>query len=552
MKKLSALLAFGIFTYTINDCIFANNFGEQNFIHYNYDNQENDDDDDFAIDTGLNQLNLNHIDTKHNLTRAAGPETIYAFFSLIADQPQYQEAILNTPIYQQTSPIRNRPILEFPFTLAYGFDMKGKNSVSLTPFMNIASKKNFTKTSQTLDSYFLLGNPARIAALEYIDSLDLGIQVADNLAKSLALFDPATVVERRLGGIFESRAGHDKWSLICQLPILYTERNLYLTPVQKAAISVSSIGGMLETDGVSEDDFVYDHIVMDQVGLGDFKLKAMYQMHNSNTFNIDLGGFIIVPTATAFVQGIAGVWFDANNERGYLDLTTIDPENITTQNQDDIANFFLAAVDKLSSNILNCPLGNNGHVVFAPSINFDWYFADRLQWSNDFSLQVPLPAKEQRFYQLTQTQTQFLTDYNAAYDAGPDIFASYVNTQIQNMFFPFVFSTMVYPGVVFNSTNQLVYHLETTDLYLGANFWYQGAEQLKLLNNANNNGQNYSYDYAGAGAASAAQEKIFARVNYNIEHGRYAWSVSGYGDITVWNSGIGNDYTVALSIDCKF
>jgi hypothetical protein len=552
MKKLSALLALGIFTYNMNECIFAENFHQPNFMHYDYNNQEDDDDDDFAIDAGLNELNLNNIDTSHTLTRTAGADTVYAFFSFIDGQPTYQNAILNTPIYQQTSPIRNRPILEFPFTLTYGFDINDTNSISLTPFLNYANKKNFTKTSQTLDSYFLLGNPARIAALEYIDSLDLGVQVADNVAKSLALFDPATVEERRIGGVFEARVTHNKCSLITQLPILYVERNLYLTPMQKAAISISSIGNMLAADGVSQNDFVYEHIVMDQVGLGDFKFKAMYQAHNSNTFNIDLGGFIIVPTATAFAQGIAGVWFDANNDRAYLDLTTIDPENITTENKDEIANFFLAAVDKLSSNILNCPLGNNGHVVFAPSINFDWYFGDRWQMSNDFSLQVPLPSTEQRFYQFTQTQAQFLADYNAAYDAGADVFASYVNTQIQNMFFPFVFPTMVYPGVVFNSTNQFGYHLETTDLYLGANFWYQGAEQLKTFTNAYNNGQDYSYDYAGAGAASAAQEKIFARVNYNIVHGKYAWSISGYGDITVWNSGIGNDFTFALSVDCKF
>jgi hypothetical protein len=512
---------------------------------------QDDDDDDFEIDTNLNQLDLTNIDTKHELTRTAGSDTVYAFFSLIYDQPTYQNAILNLPIYQQTSPIRNRPMLEQPFTLTYGFDIKDRCSVSLTPFLNYTSHKNFTKTSDVLSNYFLLGNPERLAAVTYIDD-SLQLSAAENLVKSMGLFDYATVEERRLGGIFESRVNHNKLSLVTQLPILYVERNLFLTPMQKAAISVSSLGKMLETDGVSENDFVYEHIVMDQVGLGDFKFKAMYEAHTSDIFSIDLGGFIIVPTATAFAQGIAGVWFDANNDRAYLDLTTIDPTNISTENKDAIANFFLAAVDKLSSNILNCPLGNNGHVVFAPSINFDWYFADRWQWSNDFSLQVPLPAKEQRFYQFTQTQTQFLEDYNSAYSAGADVFAAYVNTQIQNMFFPFVFPTMVYPGVVFNSTNQLGYHLRTTDIYFGANFWYQGAEQLKNFGTGNTGNQNFTYDYAGAGAASAAQEKIFARINYNIEHGKFLWSVSGYVDGTIWNSGIGKDFTVALSIDCKF
>ena len=551
MKKLSVLLALGLITCHHSQQILAN----VNYNSVDFYSDDDNDDDDFAIDSDLNNINLdvNRDNLTKVQTRLGGADTIYAFFSLIADQPTYQNALLNTPVYQQTSVVRNRPILEFPFTLTYGFDDNTLNSVSLVPFLNYATKKNFTKTSQELGSYFLLGNPAKVAALDYIDSLEvLPQKVADKLAKSLALFDPATIVERRLGGIFESSINFGKWNMIVQLPILYVERNLFLTPVQKAAISISSIGNMLETDGVSENDFVYQHIVMDQVGLGDFKIKATYQAHSSEIFSIDLGGFMIVPTATPFAQGIAGVWFPANNDRAYLDLTTIDPENITDQNKDDIANFFLAAVDKLSSDVLNCPLGNNGHPVFAPSINFDWYFTQNWQFSNDFSLQVALPSTEQRFYQLTQTSTQFLSDYNAAYNAGSDVFAAYVNTQIQNMFFPFVFSTIVYPGVVFNSTNQFGCHLETTDIYFGGNFWYQGAEQLKLLNNAYNNGQDFSYDYPGAAAASAAQEKLFARINYNFESHKADWSLSGYGDITVWNSGIGNDFTLALSVDCRF
>lgn len=541
MKKLSILVFAGLMSCSLQNHIFAD-----------------EDDFDFGSDD-LSSLSLDNIkvDSSANqgMRSLGSSDAIYLFFSLVDGQPTYQNDLLNTPIYQQTSPIRNRPILEYPFTLTYAFDSKNHHSISLIPFLNYTQEKNFTKNSNTLGNYFLLGNPNRIEALNYIQSLlPSEFSFADSLAKSLALFDPATVQERRLGGVFESHIISNQWNLYLQLPILYAERNLYLTPVQKAAVASSSIGGVLETDGVSEDDFTYQHIVMDQVGLGDFKFKAMYEIHATPTFTIDLGGFVILPTATPFAQGIAGVWFDQNNDRAYLDLTTIDPTNITDADKDDIANFFLAAVDKLSSNILYCPLGNNGHVVIAPSINFDWYFADRWQFSNDFSLQVPLPSVEQRFFQYTQTPTQFLTDYNAAFAAGADdsqVFAQYVNFQVQNMFFPYVLPTMVYPGVVFNSTNQFELHLKTTDLALGANFWYQGAEQLKKPDYSNNT-QNFSYNYVGAQAASAAQEKIFAKVNYNIETTKYFWSLSGYGDITIWNSGIGKDFTVALCVDCKF
>jgi hypothetical protein len=553
MKKISILLTFGLLLYSSANLLVAYDFNSNDITQ-----SDDDDDDDFAIDTDLNNISLENsgnFETSRSFrTPATNADQIYLFFSFIADNPTAQNALLNIPIYQQTSPIRNRPILEYPFALTYGFDMRDNNSISLMFYLNSCSQKNFTKKSTTLDSYFLLGNPVRVAELQFIDNLTGEDKVA-KLAKSLALFDPATVQENRIGGLLESHIVHNNLFLSIQLPILYAERNLYLTPSQKAAISISSLGGMLTTDGVDENDFIYQHIVMDQFGIGDLKFKAMYELHRSSNFDIDLGGFVILPTATPLKQGMIGTWFDQNNERAYLDLATIDLSvPLTTQNQDDVANFFLAAIDKLSSNILNCPLGNNGHVVIAPSMNFDWYFSQNWQLSNDFSLQVPLPATEQRFYQKTQSQAEFLNDYNAAFTQGDTdalAFVNYINTQLQDLFFPYVFSTTVFPGIVFNSTNQIAYNFNACDFYLGSNFWYQSAEHLKAFANTQNN-QNFSYDYAGAAAASAAQEKLFAKVNYNLDSTNYSWSLSAYGDITVWNSGIGNDFTLGLCVDCKF
>lgn len=551
MKKISVLLTVGL--------LFCNS---TTFLTAGY-NQKPDftmqfdaDDDDFAFDStdDLNNISLENKNSNNTIqTRSGSADQIYLLFSLLDGNGAYQSAMLNLPIYQQTSPIRNRPILEEPFTLPYGFDLRNDNSLSVMFFLNTFNKKNYTKNSTTLNSYFLLGNPARLQVLEYINTLIPDLNLI-KMSESLSLFDPAKIQENRLGGVLESHIALGKWNLMVQLPILYAERNLHLTNKEKSAIALSSLGGMLTTDGVSENDFVYQHIVMDQIGMSDLKFKAMYEMHTSDYFDLDLGGFIIFPVATPFAQGIIGTWFTANNNRAYLDLTTIDPTNVTPESQDEIANFFLSAIDKLSSNILNCPLGNNGHVVLAPSINFDWYISQKWQFSNDFSVQFALPAQEQRFYQLTQSENDFLTAYNAAFNEGSEPFAYFVNAQLQNLFFPFVFPTIVYPGTVFNSTNQFVYNDHDWDFYIGSNFWYQGAESITALNNAYNpeNPQNFSFDYPGVGAASAAQEKLFVKINLNVEQPKYSWSLSVYGDITVWNSGIGNDFTLGIGLDCKF
>ena len=536
MKKISILLALGLLVQTANAPLIAYDFD---------DISTQDDDDDFSIDTDLNNLSLDNVDSS-TITRDASSnaDTIAFLFGLIANPA----AILNSPIYQQTSPIRTRPILEYPFALTYGFDLQDNNSISLMLYLNSSSTKNYTKDGTALSSYFLLGSPEKIAELQVA-----GEQTAAALGKSLALFDPATVQENRIGGILESHILHNNVILTMQLPILYSERNLQLKPWEKAAISVSPLGQTLTAEGVNESStsFEYQHFVMDQFGIGDFKFKAMYEVHTSDTFTADFGGFIILPTATALKQGIIGTWHEQNNERAYLDLTSIDVSNITAQNQEDIANFFLAAVDKLSSNILNAPLGNNGHVVIAPSFNCDWFFASKWQLSSDASLQIPLPTLEKRFFQKTQSQAAFQAAYNAAADAGSIPFVDFINQELQDLFFPYVFSTMVFPGVVFNSTNQLVYHHNAClDFYAGSNFWYQQAETLIIPNPVTQ--QTSTYDYAGATAASAAQEKLFGKINYNFETTNYSWSFGAYGDITVWNSGIGNDFTLGLCLDGKF
>lgn len=536
MKKISILFTLGLLCYTTKSIDAYN----KDIIF--------DDDDCFSIDTDLNDIshNLNNID-QSTLLRSGSSSAlaIYTFFGLMEDP----SAVLNIPIYQATSPVRNRPILEYPFALTYGFDNKNNNTLSFMLLANFWDHKHYIKNGTTLNTYFDLGNEERIAQLAIADQA-LELNTVENLAQSLGLFDPATIEQRRMAGLLEAHVTSRKYNVIAQLPIIYTEQNLHLKPYEKTAITLSPIGKMLQTDGVNEDDFTYNHIVMDQFGIGDIKVKAIYQMHATDVFNLDLGGFIIFPTATAFKQGIIGTWFDQNNKRAYLNLTTIDPQNITVQNQDDIANFFLDSVNKLASNILNTPLGNGGFVMFAPSMNFDWYFARDWQFSNDFSLQVPLPATKQRFYQQTQNNTNFLIDYNQAYNDGPEAFASYVNQELQNLFFPYVFPTKVFPGIVFNSTNQFVYDYHDWDFYLGTNFWYQQKEYLQKPIIPDE--QKFQYDYVHAQAASAAQQKIFLKTNWNSQTTNYSWSLSLYGDITIWNYGIGNDYTLGITVDAKF
>ena len=371
---------------------------------------------------------------------------------------------------------------------------------------------------------------------------------------SLKLFYPGKVVEIRTGFLVESHIDLDRWNLNIQLPLQYVARAFYLTPAERELVFNSDLAKLFETaNDIDQDQFYFENFYVDQFGMGDLKFKAMYQIQQTPHLNVYLGGFAIFPIATPFQQGIYGTWFEQNNERAYLDLRTIDPLAVTVQNQDDVADFFMAALDKLNSNILYPLLGNNGHVVLAPSCNFDWYFADNWKFCSDDSFEIPLRAYEQRFYKAIQSNGSFITEYNELSNnylndlpGAADSFVLFANQKIQDMFFPFVYNTLVLPGLIINSTNQFVLFHDTWNVQFGGNYWYQAKEQITAPIAPEN------YAIAVVPASSAAQGKVFGKFNYNFDCQNNCWSLSGYTDITVWNSGMGNDYTLGLSLDCKF
>jgi len=515
-----------------------------------------DDDDDFG-DFG-DDLNFSQDDLKSYIPpikkRSIATNTdAWATYLLIL-QSTGNEIILNQSLYQRTNSIRTRTILDYPIPLTYGFDLQNTNSASLNLYANISWPKNFTQSSQLLSSYLNTENQEIIDILNDLAEQS-GIENALDFGEALALLSPGKVVEIRAGGLLQGHINRDKWNINLQLPIQYVARAFYLTPEEKALLFASPFASAIESeDNVSETQFYYDNFYVDQLGIGDFKIKAMYQVQQSSHFDINLGGFIILPIATPIQQGFIGTWLPQNNERDYLDLRTIDPDAITVQNQDDIANFFMATIDKLNSNILYPLLGNNGHAVVAFSCNTDWYFAQNWKFCGDYSFEIPLRSQEQRYYKAVQSNGEFTTEFNTLANnyqttSSPEdanALVLFANQKIQDMFFPFVYNTLVWPGIIVNSTNQFVVNHDHWDVQFGSNFWYQAKEQITPPIAPKN------YDISVVPAASASQGKVFGKFNYNFDCQNNYWSLSGYTDITVWNSGMGNDYTLGLSLDCKF
>jgi len=546
MKKISLILALGLLSYNINNDLKANS-EDYNSILF-----EDDEDDDFGFDSSLNfnpNTLANHIPVVKKRSIATNTDSWADLLFLL--QQTGNIGILNESLYQYTSPIRTRSILDYPFALTYGFDLQDTNTCSVNFYANIAWPKNFTKKFQHLSSYINTENENIIEVLQELVDLNPADDPI-NIGEAFALFSPGKVIELRAGALFEGHITRKNWDVMIQLPFQYVSRAVYFTPAERDLIYASQLASFISAeDDFDEDEFFYENFYADEFGIGDLKIKAMHKIRESDHFDIYIGGFVILPIAKAIQQEVYGNWFPQNNNRAYLNLCTIDPQAITEKNYDDIANFFIDALQKLDSNILFPLLGNNHHVVTAPSCNINCYMTEHWKFCGDYSFEIPLRAHEQRFYKATQSTGAFNTQINALIDNYTDHGDStelvlFANEKIQDMFFPYVFDTLVLPGLIINSTNQFVVTHNNWDLQFGGNYWYQAKEQITapVLST--------KYDLAVVPAASAAQGKLFGQYNYNFDWDNHFWSLSAYTDITVWNSGIGNDYTLGLKIDCKF
>ena len=542
MKKLSLLFAIGIICNVATTPIISMN---------DYSSVEFEDEDDIFDDfdnSGMhyNLEELNSIPRKKVSTRGT-------YDPVIANAVRAHsgvEELLNQELYLKTSPIRTRNIFDSPMKLHHKLLKEKQKPLSATFFYNATNQKNYTQDSTTINSYVDIENMDRVDILEQLlgDSFDIG--------ESLKNISPAKVQEKRMGILFQSHHDYNNWSIDFELPLYYTERNLFFTEKEKSALYDSPL--LATFSRASADDewkLAQEHFISDQFGFGDLKIKLLhtkmlFPIKTKENISFSLGGFLIIPSSFAIKKGLIGTYFEQNNDKPSIDIGNLELHSLTNKNKEELATFFMGAIDKLSSNILHTPLGNKRHITAAINGNLDWKLASPWSMNIDYALEVPFPANEQRFYRRLESSDTFTTEFNAVKEDDA-LLVVFANKKLQDMFYPDVYKTTVFPGIILNSTTTFSFKTENNwNLNTGYNFWYQGEEHLSNIQTTSELKTNLDID--NATAESASQVKLFARMHRMFEGPQYLWSLSAYADMTVWNSGIGNDITVGLSVDYKF
>ncbi len=484
--------------------------------------------------------------------------------------------LLLNDFFLQSNRLVSRNINNYPFALHFDYTVSEQDTFNTNLFMNTCTQKYISSSGNTLESIVDFANQGFEDILATVAEVSGTILSTDT---SLDLFAPGRIEERKMGGLFQYMRRNEKWFFRAQVPFMYIERNLQFTQAQKDAIYNSPLVQILASwannnsgNLVSEKDLADDFFVVDQIGFGNIHLGGMHNLIDTNNFELKLGGYIELPTEWAFKQGIKGTWYNQDNSgRNPFIMAAINPltlNNLNQAQQDMITAFFLGCVNQMSANALATNLGNSEHTAIAIQTDFAWYPFEKAYFQGYLAGQYMLPAQEQRFF-IKQAGTNY-TNLIASVNPNAPTASQVVQVvqgfaqELQDRLYPYVFTTEVQPGLMFNIFASVEIPHNRWHFSLGANGWYQAQETLfniqgtqinapgSLVPNLNSPSQILGLiDLDAARGFAAYQIKPFVQIDYHCDYHQLT-TFSVYADYTVANESTGNDLTLNLSFSMKF
>ena len=496
--------------------------------------------------------------------RSCEPGESQAWISLM-DTIKFPK-ILDQSFYTKTSIPNNRNIIHLPnFQLCTYQPLEEHHQFTIHAFYNQTGKKCFTTGNQDNDgnrigSYLNLENKEFVKALNAgLEALPLSTDLAPlkkiNFPDVLYLCAQARLEERRMGFLAHYCYQHsEETSLECKIPLLWMIKNLNFTAQEKAQIK-EEFSAFTKSD-FNEDQFTKKHVIMDALGTGTCELSISKKFLEKPTWSLDLGACLYLPTDFHFKEGLYGTYITPTDQQPVLDFCNF-VNNITsstrTVNPDlanIVSNYFVSALDHLSSMVLQCPLGNDQALGFGIKVAPKWNIHENLQYNGLYVFEVFTPQDMPKFFVPILSGAPFseaLAASTLSYDDKLDL----IETTLTQRLFPRVFTTKVLPGFVINSTSNLQKTYKNWNFTIGYNNWYKYQETFfKISTPPTIDLQNF--DIQKAISPQAWAMKVFGKIHHIFEGKRHSSSLSLWADATLFNSTIGNDYTIGISCDIAF
>jgi hypothetical protein len=401
-----------------------------------------------------------------NITRATKASTIDTLTD--ADEKINAHLLLQNPIYFRSHPIGRRSIIDLAIFQNFATFIP-LTKLSCLPFYTQTYQEYYFKEYEAIKHYIDMKQDHLIRALDVLRFTTF------NVPQVLSLFENLKLQERQIGFMFEGVQTTDEWSFSARMPLYYTEHNMFLTSSEQATIEDSAIFVNFEGDPIQ---FAKDHLISDYIGLGDTKINFEYLLKTTPKYQFSLGGKITVPTTWRIGKGIIGSHFDVNKKAFDLDLHSDILDLIATPDKikDNVAAFGLDVMDRLSTILLEQGAGNNHHFGFGIFGHSTMFFREHVYLTSLSSMEVFTPAPEKRFFIVKNDEGAFNAFNWDNVNVQVEDKLTFLNAQLKEKFFPPAYSTVIWPGVIFQSTMALTYEGQKWNFVAGSDFWWKTKE----------------------------------------------------------------------------
>jgi hypothetical protein len=531
--------------------------------------------DDFDLFSGDDDLSdmLNATDVSLALTRIA-PQDILDVLKLGAGTHM---ELLQQNFFLRTNPLNVRNILDMPVFEPATIYPPSRWTLGGHLFWNKTSKSKFTDDKTGLQAYLRILQPNFLDVIENeLNDLFGLLDLEVDIEALLKLFRNMTVEDRRTGLMFHGECFWKQLTVRFLLPLYYHERNLnFQTEAEKDAV-IAAFG--LDPD-LGNTDFQDAHFVSDQIGFGDARLEVDTIIMNAEKYRIRLGGMATIPMAFAFKKGIKGTYFKKetavqNLRFAELNLDTIINGEIDLDNLfdltstpsgaqealDTLLDFLVGSIDHMNATLLDTSLGNHFFGIgpmFRTETRMDVFFknsawAEKVWWLGRGSIEYFFPRTIKRFFDQAIDYNNF-AGRDFCDPAQADNNLEFIEQQLTDRFYPRYLETRVQPGLLFRWTGRFVFQKNNHwSFFIGSDTWIQLKESFSA------NSINAPADIIGFLRVEAAkspqpyQGKIQGGFIYEWERPKRDWLISLNGDYTLFDSGVGHDYTISFNVETHF
>jgi len=518
---------------------------------FDFDSVSFDEEDDYQfMNEYLDTTGIDHI------SRQINPVDVMVILNLLG-----VPTILQEPLFLHTNILNKRSLLDQPIFEPDRPEFPGKWVLGVNAFARKTTRSNFTRGSDKLESWLALTQASLIAKLEdAIDSANMLSPGADvDIAQIFSLFENMTVEERQVGFMLHCMKRWRNVTLRVMAPLYYLESNFSLTKEEQD--EVGRVLGVLEPE--EERRFRKAHFISDKIGLGDTRVEVDGTVLNRPSFKLRCGGQATVPTAFTWGGGFLGSRFAKPST---LPIFELDPifnaiENPSMESEREAINilrdFLLDAFDRVAADLIDVPLGNNGHLGLGVymrgrtplSAYMNTWFAERVKLANRISLEVFVPAREKRFYINKIDEIAFGNRNFQDLDMAAEN-VQFLKEQAIARLFLRAFDTKIIPGVIFRWTSGMYYKGDMFGFNLGTDYWLQNKARIASINVSQKTLQ--EIDIPKAKQPVAQQSKIFGALIFKHKTDRCTWFFSLNADASLNTKGLGQDYSVALNFESSF